>query len=102
MRMMTTVACVLVGAVSAGSCSSDSTVSTTERQSFACIEAIAMTGLTTGTPAGVARDRLTPLSTDESLTAQQRSYFGDLLAALDGLPADAAIDALNGVPCNLD
>ena len=61
-----------------------------------------MTGLTTGSLAGMARDRLTPLSTDESLTTQQRSYFADLLAALDGLPADAPIGALNTVPCNLD
>lgn len=100
---MTTVACALFSAVSAGGCSPDSAdVSTTERRSFACIDAIAMTGLTTGTPAGVARDRLTPLSTDESLTAQQRSYFADLLAALDGLSADAPIGALENVPCNLD
>lgn len=75
---------------------------TTAHQSFACVEAIQRTGLTDGTPVGDARERLTELVDDASLTQAERDHHAAQLAALEELDPDEAVgERLDDVPCDL-
>jgi hypothetical protein len=80
----------------------DATTSETSAQSFACIEAVAMTALNTGSLIGQARSNLQSLAHDSTLSEEQRAYFADLLSAIANKADDETVgNALNGVPCHL-
>ena len=70
--------------------------------SFACIQAISATALTTGSSVERARTNLRKLVDDESTTEGERKYFSDLLAAIKGKAATDTIgNSFDGVSCQL-
>jgi hypothetical protein len=80
----------------------DPTTSETTVKSFACIEAVAMTALTTGSSVGQARTNLQRLAHDSTLSEEERAYFADLLSAIAKKADDETVgNALDGVPCHL-
>jgi hypothetical protein len=61
-----------------------------------------MAGLTSAATIGEARQRLLLLTTDTTISDEQRSYFAEQVAALEGKPDDnLAEPILLRVPCNL-
>ncbi len=86
-------------------CSSDGgeSSSTTEpNPSWACIQVIGLSQLTTGSTIGFARSTLEALVNDTTRDANERGHFADMLSALEGKPDDDHIgDALDDVPCRL-
>lgn len=71
-------------------------------RSFACIQAISSTGLATGSSVERARTNLRKLADDESISAAERRYFTELLAAIEGKADNDSIgNSLNGVSCQL-
>ncbi len=86
-------------------CSSDGgeSISTIEPSpSWACIQVIGLSQLTTGSTIGFARSTLKALVNDTTRDADERGYVADMLGALENKPDDDLIgDALDDVPCRL-
>ena len=87
-------------------CSSEgdqsSSTSAEPYQSWASIQAISMTQLTTGSTIQHARSQLEVLVNDTTLDAAEREYFARMLTALEGKPDDDLIgNTLDDVDCRL-
>jgi hypothetical protein len=107
MRLSAGAVCAaLVVATSCSSATGDGvpTASSVEsgNQSWACIQTVSMTALTTGSSVGEARNRLRSLADDSTLSDRERAYFEELLSALASKADDDVIgNALDDVPCDL-
>ena len=93
---------LLVACSSAGSTTLSEEPTTTAASSFACINAVAAAGLSTGSTVDRARQNLNTLIADPSSTQLEAEYFGALLAAIeDHDDMDTVGDAFDAVPCEL-
>lgn len=95
---------IFVVALVVAGCSSDGSPTTgdSSNQSFACVVAVSALGLSNGSTVAEARVRVDAAASDPEATADERSYYKALLAALKGLDASRSIGtALDKVPCSL-
>ena len=99
---------LILGSVLVGACASDEADSSLSSlpddgtTSFACIQAISSTSLTTGSTVEQARNNLDALIADLSLSSAEVDYFVELRGTLEAMSdTDRLDDVFDSVQCRL-